>query len=701
MYQKRNNSQSPKRNPNKAIGLGLLVLFVIVATNSISYGQAFVTKWGTDTTSDGRFNIPIGVAVDSSTNVYVTDSFNSRIQKFDSSGNFILKWGSPGSGDNQFLGTPRRIAVDSGGNVYVTESLPSNQIKKFDSSGNFLTKWGSSGIGNGQFWYLEGIAVDSGGNVYAVDSGNNRIQKFIPSGSPPSYTYDKQWGSAGTGDGQFNSPRGLLSIPQDMSMWLIPVMPASRYLTPPGLLLGSGVPQDLEITSLMDLRQSSSIHRAMLMWLINTIIEFRSLLPPEARPLRTRTILRWVAACTGNGQFNQPTGIAVDSSGNSYIADALNLRIQKFNSALAYLSQWGSDAYGNGHLNYPHHLATDSAGYIYVADTENFRIQKFNSSGVYQAQFGSYGSGNGQFNFPVGVAVDAGGNIYVTDGWTSRVQQFNSSGIWQATLGSPGDLNFPMGIAVDSGGKIYVADFYNDAIKVYSGSTWTMFGTSFNRPRGIAIDSSGSVYVTDSGNNQIQKFDSSGTFIKSWGSSGTGDGQFYTPDGIAVDSVDHVYVVDSQGARIQKFDSNGNFITKWGSSGNGDGQFLQPIGITTDSSGNIYVSEGVSDRIQKFSVITAPVLYVDAGVSASGVGTSWSTAYKTIQEAVLAAIANTEIWVKQGTYTLTGATPPTVNEILVNKVVGIYGGFNGTGTCTEPKRLESKYYNIAGPRFKP
>ena len=84
---------------------------------------------------------PYGVAVDSSGNVYVADSANNRIQKFNSSGYFITKWGSLGSGDGQFF-SPGGVAVDSSGNVYVADSMNA-RIQKFDIAGNFITKWGS------------------------------------------------------------------------------------------------------------------------------------------------------------------------------------------------------------------------------------------------------------------------------------------------------------------------------------------------------------------------------------------------------------------------------------------------------------------------------------------------------------------------------------------------------------------------------
>jgi len=89
----------------------------------------FITKWGTEGEGDGQFNFPIGVAVDSSDNVYVADLGNRRIQKFDSDGTFITKWGSFGKGDGQFE-FPTGVAVDSSGNAYVTD-IENNRIQKF------------------------------------------------------------------------------------------------------------------------------------------------------------------------------------------------------------------------------------------------------------------------------------------------------------------------------------------------------------------------------------------------------------------------------------------------------------------------------------------------------------------------------------------------------------------------------------------
>jgi len=116
------------------------------------------------------------VAADYSGNVYVTEEQNNRVQKFDPSGNFLLAWGSPGSGNGQF-NTPLGVAVDYPGNVYVADAF-NHRVQKFDGYGNFILAWGSEGSGNAQFEFPFAVAVDSSFNVYVTDAGNVRVDKF-------------------------------------------------------------------------------------------------------------------------------------------------------------------------------------------------------------------------------------------------------------------------------------------------------------------------------------------------------------------------------------------------------------------------------------------------------------------------------------------------------------------------------------------
>ncbi|MDN7013664.1 DUF3821 domain-containing protein [Methanoculleus sp. FWC-SCC3] len=204
-----------------------------------------VATWGSLGADDGRFNNPTGIAVDGEGNVYVADTGNDRIQKFDNTGAFLLKWGTRGSGDGEFY-SPRNIALDADGMVYVVDGsriqvfagngtfikkwgsygsgeeqlqsprsiafdtdgnayvIAGGGIKKFGSDGNFLTAWGALGTYDGEFNNPTDVAVDGAGNVYVADCYNNRIQKFDGTG-----TFLLKWGTEGSGDGQFRYPEGL------------------------------------------------------------------------------------------------------------------------------------------------------------------------------------------------------------------------------------------------------------------------------------------------------------------------------------------------------------------------------------------------------------------------------------------------------------------------------------------------------------
>ena len=315
----------------------------------------------------------------------------------------------------------------------------------------------------------------------------------------------------------------------------------------------------------------------------------------------------------GDGQFGYPDGITIDASGNIYVADTNNHRVQKFDSSGAYLSQFGSEGTGDGQFRFPEGIALDASGNIYVTDRNNNRVQKFDSSGVYLSQFGSGGSGDGQFNNLRGITLDASGNIYVTDRYNDRVQKFDSSGAYLSQFGisgaGHGQFDYPDGITIDTSGNIYVADSDNNRVQKFdsSGAYLSQFGSygsgdgQFDYPTGITLDASGNIYVADTENDRLQKFDSSGAYLSQFGSYGSGDGQFDYPFGIALDASGNIYVADSDNNRVQKFDSPGAFLSQVGSSGSGDGQFSGLFGIALDASGNIYVTDTGNDRVQKLS----------------------------------------------------------------------------------------------------
>ncbi len=143
----------------------------------------------------GTFNEPWGVAVGPDGSVYVTDTWNHRVQKFSATGKFIKTWGTFGQSGtgavDSFYG-PRGIAVDSQGRVFVSDT-GNKRIVVFDADGNFITQFGSAGLDPGQFDEPVGVTVDKEGNVYVTDTWNQRVQVFVPSTDGLEYLPSKQW----------------------------------------------------------------------------------------------------------------------------------------------------------------------------------------------------------------------------------------------------------------------------------------------------------------------------------------------------------------------------------------------------------------------------------------------------------------------------------------------------------------------------
>ena len=303
------------------------------------------------------------------------------------------------------------------------------------------------------------------------------------------------------------------------------------------------------------------------------------------------------AVGTASSFFN-PTSIAVDLSGNLYVADQSNNKIRKIspNGTVTTLAGSGRRGATNGagsaaSFTTPIGVAVDRAGVVYVADFGNNLIRKVTPSGVVStlAGSGSQGAGDGNlsvatFNGPAGVAVDDAGNVVVADMGNNKIRKVTNGGYVTTLAGS--------GLEGDTNGKGVAA--------------------SFTFPSGVALDDSGNVFVADRGNNKIRKVTPGGvvtTYAGSgdfWFADGdSSEASFNTPTGVAVDRTGTLYVADEINNTIRSITPD-RIVTTLAGNKNAvvsDVTFAWPTGVAVDLEGNVYVAEQGANRIRK---ITAP-----------------------------------------------------------------------------------------------
>ena len=303
-------------------------------------------------------------------------------------------------------------------------------------------------------------------------------------------------------------------------------------------------------------------------------------------------------------QFRLPNSVAVDSAGNVYVADTANNVIRKIAptgvvSTLAGVSGIHGSADGTGgnaRFWAPFGIAVDGSGNVFVADTANNTIRKITPNGVVSTLAGLAGHpgskdglrANAQFRNPWGVAVDGMGNVFVADMSNDTIRKITPAGMVSTLAGQAGmsgglngvgagaQFNNPFAVAVDGADNVYVSDSANDTIRKItpSGVASTVAGmpgyagsadgngndARFWNPQGLVVDGAGNIYVADTGNNTVRKITPMGvvtTLAGLAGASGAADGvgvdaRFNSPGGMAVDRRGNIYVADTNNHVVRK-----------------------------------------------------------------------------------------------------------------------------------------------------
>lgn len=610
--------------------------------------------------TDALFNYPRSVVIDSAGNLYVADTNNNSIRKITSAGvvsTVAGKAGTFGSADGEKADArfnfPNGLSLDAGGNIYVADEL-NHTIRKVTPSGTVTTLAGLAGTagkvdGSGsaaRFNHPSGVSVDGSGNVYVADYTNQMIRKVSSSGVVT--TLAGVAGMSGALDGLgYNLTPALFFNPSSAA------------------LDGSG---NIYVAD----SSSNTIRRVSSNGLVTTVAG-------------SPTAIGRVDGAGSAASFNAPSGVGVDASGNVYIADTANHLIRLMTPSGAVSTVAGSGAVagsadGTGSaasFNLPSAVAVDGSGNVYVADYNNHTIRRIAPGGVVTTLAGAAGSPGGadgvgaaaRFSYPRGIAVDAGSNVYVADSGNHTIRKISPGGLvltLAGTAGSAGSangagsiarFNGPSGVAVDGAGNVFVTDSNNSTIRqvTLAGVVTTVGGVAgvasnvdgvgaaarFDHPGGLSVDAAGNLYIADTRNHTLRKgttptsgggggggggsggSDTGGTGGSGGaggggggnggtggsGSDGTGTGFFLRPSGLTLSASGVFYVADTANNCIKTISNDGVvtvFAGKEGSAGstNGTGTgalFNGPTGIVGDSGGNLYVCDTGNATIRKIT----------------------------------------------------------------------------------------------------
>jgi YVTN family beta-propeller protein len=561
---------------------------------------------------------PNGLVFDSAGNLVFGDS-TSRIRKIDHStgkistiaGDGVFGYsGDGGSALKASIGQPFQITYDSTGNLYF-DQVGDCVVRKVDTGGIITTVAGTGTCGyNGdnipaktaELNEPRGVVVDSSGNVYIGDTFNHRVRKVDTTGTITTFAGNGSPGFSGDGglatNAKIGGPRGLTIY--NGSLYISNAGSARvRYVNFSSNIIntfaGSSYGYDGDNNPLLSSRFTGPV---------NTIFD------PAGNP---------IFADNFNGRVRQAVGGIVNTIAGGYIGDSA-----KATSAALVL---------------PEALAIDKSGNLYIADEEGNRVRKV-SGGIISTIAGNSINGysgdggpgtSAMINEPAGVAIDTLGNVFIADSFNDVIRKLDTTGTI-TTLSADPNFGYLLQMATDSSNNVYVAD--NAACVVwkitpagvdsivagvlntcgYNGDGIAATSAQLNGPYSVTFDSSGNMLIADNGNSRVREVNTSGIIstVAGNGTCGyTGDGGSATsaelcPNSLAADKSGTVYVADFSSERIRKI--KGGIITTFAGAGfgfNGDKLWPlyttldDPVAVAVDSKGAVYELDDFDHRVRK------------------------------------------------------------------------------------------------------
>ena len=533
------------------------------------------------------FTLPYGVVVDGSGNVfvcdYIDDSGDSEVKE-------ILAASGYTTTNNLARGFffPTGVAVDGNGNLFVSDQYITGISEIVAVNGSIPplpTIKTINTLGAGFLW-AGGVAVDGSGNLFVVDGGHNQLKEILAGGNmgPVNlgsassfsaslyFTFDVfdtldsidvfTQGAAGldyTDAGTGSCERGVNYAPGDLctiDVTFKPTAPGPRYgaaqfldysdfsLAATGFVQGTGVGPQANFLPASQSTLGSGFNLPRVLAVDESgnvfVADWGNHAVKEMCAVNGRVPASPTIQTLGSG-FGYPTGIAVDGRGNLWVADDYNSAVYEVTAGSGYsiVKTIGSGFYD------PSGIAVDGSGNVFVADTLNNSVKEILAAGGYTT-INTLGSG---FNYPAGVAVDSSGNVFVADFRNSAVKEIVAvDGSIPAsptirTLGS--GFVGPIDVAVDGNGNVFVADFKSNTVNkivavngsIPAAPSILTIGTGFSKPTGVAVDWSGNVFVSDSNNNAVKEIDYADPPSLSFASTPVGSTSSDSPQIVTVENV--------------------------------------------------------------------------------------------------------------------------------------------------------------------
>jgi sugar lactone lactonase YvrE len=455
-----------------------------------------------------------------------------------------------------------------------------------------------------------------------------------------------------------------------------------------------------------------------------------------------------VGSSDGTGaaaQFNGPTAIAVDGSGNLYVADTGNDTIREVSPQGVVTTLAGSpgvqgsnDGTGSAaQFSGPAGIAVDGGGNVFVADTNNSTIRKIAAGGVVttfagtahapaQNQFASVfdsADGNGagaQFDLPMGLAFDAGGNLYVADSGNGTIREINRAAGVTTYAGTAYDwLDFPQdtdgtgpaarfvnpeGVALDGNGNLYVADTVNGLIRkiapgavvtTYSGTpknyqSFNRFGAigAFFRPAALGVNAGGVVFVADTGNSSILEVLPGGLAFIVLGTNATNGG---IDTSIAVDSGGNIYIADPLADVVQKLTPEGValVLAKGTNPQGGPDVIVQGVnfiggmaGVALDGNGNVFYTDSANNTVGEITAGgVVTTIAGTSGVAGSADGTGPAAQFN--DPTSIAVDGGGNLYVADTVNNTIRKIAPGGGVTTIAGTAGVYGSADGTGSAAQ------------------